>query len=203
MGKKKKEKKNRKAIKEIKVADELLKEMRPIEKTSKEKNSKEKTSKKEYSKEKTAKEEPSKEKFPKNKALMDKAPEGRPIKEPVPKEKALGESKPSRNKTSPEREMLIVFQALSDENRLKILNLLSEREMCSAELLKSVDVVQSTMSHHMKVLSESGLVACRREGKRICYTIRQDTLARLENSIRHWSSLEHLSREEADTDEQI
>ncbi|MCD8346791.1 MAG: metalloregulator ArsR/SmtB family transcription factor [Lachnospiraceae bacterium] len=74
------------------------------------------------------------------------------------------------------QKMLIIFQALSDENRLKIMNLLAERERSTPELLESVNIVQSTMSHHMKVLSEAGLVQSRRAGKRSCYSVRKDTL---------------------------
>ncbi|MCD8335886.1 MAG: metalloregulator ArsR/SmtB family transcription factor [Lachnospiraceae bacterium] len=74
------------------------------------------------------------------------------------------------------QEMLVIFQALADENRLKIMNLLSGRELSTPELLESVHIVQSTMSHHMKVLCEAGLVCSRKEGKRSCYSVRKDTL---------------------------
>ncbi|MCD7833330.1 MAG: metalloregulator ArsR/SmtB family transcription factor [Lachnospiraceae bacterium] len=74
------------------------------------------------------------------------------------------------------QKMLIIFQALSDENRLKIMNLLAEQERSTPELLESIGIVQSTMSHHMKVLSEAGLVQSRRAGKRFCYSVRKDML---------------------------
>jgi len=74
------------------------------------------------------------------------------------------------------QKMLVIFQALSDENRLKIINLLAERERSTPELLESIDIVQSTMSYHMKALSEAGLVQSRRVGKRSCYSVRKDTL---------------------------
>lgn len=57
-----------------------------------------------------------------------------------------------------------VFKALGDSNRLRILNLLSEEEKCACEILKCFDISQSTLSHHMKILSECGLVKCRKEG---------------------------------------
>ncbi|MCD8398353.1 MAG: metalloregulator ArsR/SmtB family transcription factor [Lachnospiraceae bacterium] len=77
------------------------------------------------------------------------------------------------------QEMLAIFQALSDENRLKIMTLLANGELSTPELLESIDVVQSTMSHHMKALSEAGLVQSRRVGKRSCYRVRKDTLERM------------------------
>ncbi|MCD8014552.1 MAG: metalloregulator ArsR/SmtB family transcription factor [Lachnospiraceae bacterium] len=77
-------------------------------------------------------------------------------------------------------QMLPVFQALSDENRLKIMNLLSVHERTTPELLELVDVVQSTMSHHLKILTEAGLISCRKQGKRSCYSIRPDTFAQIE-----------------------
>lgn len=57
-----------------------------------------------------------------------------------------------------------VFKALGDSNRLRILNLLSEGEKCACEILKCFDISQSTLSHHMKILSECELVKCRKEG---------------------------------------
>ncbi len=85
------------------------------------------------------------------------------------------------------QEAVTVFRALSDENRMKILELLCEKELCTADLLKEVNVVQSTMSHHMKVLIESGLVSCRKEGKRSVYSIRKETVKQLETYLEHFS----------------
>lgn len=82
--------------------------------------------------------------------------------------------------------VLAIFQALSDENRMKIMNLLAEREMCTSELLEAVNVVQSTMSHHMKVLCDAGLVRTRRVGKRSCYAVRRDTLDQVEAYLENW-----------------
>lgn len=93
---------------------------------------------------------------------------------PVPKREPS-----KRTADASTQEMLAIFQALSDENRLKIMNLLAKGELSTPELLESVDIVQSTMSHHMKALSEAGLVQSRRVGKRSCYRVRKDTLERL------------------------
>lgn len=59
----------------------------------------------------------------------------------------------------------MIFKALSEVKRLKIVEMLSCGEMCACELLKHFDFAQSTLSHHMKVLSDCGLVDIRKEGK--------------------------------------
>ena len=64
-----------------------------------------------------------------------------------------------------------VFTALCDETRVKVLELLRSGEQCAAVLLKQVNVGQSTLSHHMKILVESGVVTARRAGRRTYYSI--------------------------------
>ena len=68
-------------------------------------------------------------------------------------------------------EATLVFRALADETRMEILSILEEGELYALELLQRVKVVQSTLSHHMKVLTESGLVCCRKDNKRSYYSI--------------------------------
>lgn len=77
-----------------------------------------------------------------------------------------------------------VFRALGDESRMRILLLLDKNELCATELLESVGVVQSTLSHHMKVLAEADIVACRREGKKVYYSIRKETMERVAGWLR-------------------
>lgn len=57
-----------------------------------------------------------------------------------------------------------ILKALSDSNRLKIIRLLSESEKCACEILKNFNFTQPTLSHHMKVLIDCGVVECRKEG---------------------------------------
>lgn len=64
-----------------------------------------------------------------------------------------------------------VFRALGDVHRIEILDLLMEREMNAGELLEAVDVVQSTLSHHMKSLCQSGLVTARKDGRWTYYAV--------------------------------
>lgn len=64
-----------------------------------------------------------------------------------------------------------VFKAFCDENRLMILEMLQSGEKCACKLLDDLNIGQSTLSHHMKILCESGVVCSRKEGKWTYYSI--------------------------------
>ncbi|HXO85058.1 MAG TPA: metalloregulator ArsR/SmtB family transcription factor [Gemmatimonadales bacterium] len=65
---------------------------------------------------------------------------------------------------------------MSDPTRLAILEFLSQRERCVGELQQVMDAAQSSVSYHLKVLRESGLVREHREGRRKYFGLRADTL---------------------------
>ncbi|MGS0745984.1 ArsR/SmtB family transcription factor [Syntrophomonas erecta subsp. sporosyntropha] len=67
-----------------------------------------------------------------------------------------------------------VFKALSDETRLKIIDMLSCGEMCACDILEKFSISQSTLSYHMKILTESGLVNGVRDGAWMRYTLRSE-----------------------------
>ncbi|MHC1760796.1 MAG: ArsR/SmtB family transcription factor [Negativicutes bacterium] len=64
-----------------------------------------------------------------------------------------------------------VFKALSDETRLRIVDMLSCGEMCACDILESFSISQSTLSYHMKILVDSGLVQAVRDGAWMRYTL--------------------------------
>lgn len=64
-----------------------------------------------------------------------------------------------------------VFRALADDNRLEILELLMSGEKCGCELLEALKIGQSTLSHHMRILCEAGLVDACKEGKWMHYSL--------------------------------
>lgn len=64
-----------------------------------------------------------------------------------------------------------VFKALCDDRRLQVLELLREGEKCACILLEQLDMGQSALSYHMKILVESGMVQSRQEGKWTHYKI--------------------------------
>ena len=57
-----------------------------------------------------------------------------------------------------------VLKVLSDANRLKIIDILSCGERCACDILEFFDFTQPTLSHHMKVLMDAGLVNVRKDG---------------------------------------
>lgn len=64
-----------------------------------------------------------------------------------------------------------VFKAFCDENRLTILEMLQSGEKCACVLLEKLEISQPTLSHHMKILIDSGVVIARKEGKWTHYSI--------------------------------
>jgi len=63
------------------------------------------------------------------------------------------------------------YKALGDEVRLKILQMLSEQEMCVCEIIDRLDMSQPAVSHHLKILRQAGLVKDSRDGKWIYYSL--------------------------------
>lgn len=70
------------------------------------------------------------------------------------------------------------FKALSDENRLMIIDMLSCGELCACEILEKFKITQPTLSHHMKILCSCGLVNARKEGKWTYYSLNSDEVER-------------------------
>lgn len=58
-----------------------------------------------------------------------------------------------------------IFKALCDEKRLCILSLLKSGEKCACALIDEMDIGQSALSYHMKILCDSGIVESRQDGK--------------------------------------
>ena len=72
------------------------------------------------------------------------------------------------------KQMTVIFKAFCDENRIQILKLLQGGERCACELLEEMSLGQPTLSHHMKILCDSGIVIGRKEGKWMYYTVSAD-----------------------------
>ena len=64
-----------------------------------------------------------------------------------------------------------LFKAFADKNRLMIVDMLSCGELCACMILAKLKITQPTLSHHMRILCECGLVKGRREGNWIYYTL--------------------------------
>lgn len=68
-------------------------------------------------------------------------------------------------------ETAVVFKAFCDENRIRILEMLQSGEKCACVILEELNVTQPTLSHHMKILCDSGIVESRKYGKWTHYKI--------------------------------
>ncbi len=64
-----------------------------------------------------------------------------------------------------------MFKALGDENRIQIIEMLQKGELCAASILEELNITQPTLSHHMKILCDTGIVECRKSGKWTYYRI--------------------------------
>ena len=80
--------------------------------------------------------------------------------------------------------MSAVFRALGDENRIRIVKLLHQGEKCACRLLEELNIGQSTLSHHMKILCEAGIVSGRKEGKWMHYSICEEGVRGLRAMLR-------------------
>lgn len=72
------------------------------------------------------------------------------------------------------KEISTLFKAFCDENRLQILQLLQDGEKCACKILDEMQITQPTLSHHMKILCDSGVVVGRKEGKWMHYSISKE-----------------------------
>ena len=78
--------------------------------------------------------------------------------------------------TMDNKKTAVMFKAFCDENRVQILDLLRDGERCAWSILDEMQITQPTLSHHMKILCDSGVVVGRKEGKWMHYSISEDGL---------------------------
>ena len=82
-----------------------------------------------------------------------------------------------------ERKTAIIFKAFCDENRIRILKMLTSGEKCACKMLEELNVTQPTLSHHMKTLLDSGIVNGRKEGKWMHYSISEEGLEKAQKYL--------------------
>ena len=69
-----------------------------------------------------------------------------------------------------------ILKALSDETRLKIIDMISCEELCACKILERFKITQPTLSYHMRILTKSGLVHGRRDGAWMKYTLNKQRI---------------------------
>jgi ArsR family transcriptional regulator len=88
------------------------------------------------------------------------------------------------------KEFIKIMKALSDPNRVKILKMLQYRSLCVCEMQAALGIAQPTVSNHLKVLEDAGLVTWRKSRLWVNYTVSDGNsspcAATLLKSLRHW-----------------
>ena len=87
------------------------------------------------------------------------------------------------------RDLIKALKALSDETRLRMLNILLEKECCVCEVMQALDISQSRASRNLGILQESGFLKTRRNGQWMVYSVDWET------ANKHTISLAKLIKE--------
>ena len=75
------------------------------------------------------------------------------------------------------------FAALSDNNRLKVLDALKKGEQPVSDIAKELDITLATLSHHLDILKRSGLISSRRSGRQMLYSLNLSVMEEAAKSI--------------------
>ena len=75
-----------------------------------------------------------------------------------------------------EKKCCQMFFAMGEGNRLKILELLMEEELCVSEICKRFNITQPSISHHLDILKRAGLVKSKKRGREVFYSFNRDAI---------------------------
>ena len=79
-----------------------------------------------------------------------------------------------------------IYKALGDPTRLKVIYILSKSSLCVCDIANLLDMTQSSISHHLRILRDLNLVKFKKEGKLVIYSLDDDHVLRLlEEGIQH------------------
>jgi ArsR family transcriptional regulator, arsenate/arsenite/antimonite-responsive transcriptional repressor len=88
------------------------------------------------------------------------------------------------------KDFIRVMKALSDPNRVRIVKMLQNKSMCVCEMQSALGIAQPTVSSHLKVLEDAGLVGCEKEGLWVNYSLADGSgspyAATLLGNLKHW-----------------
>lgn len=77
---------------------------------------------------------------------------------------------------SSNKDFVLYFKAMADETRLAILEMLTKEELCACHILEAFEITQPTLSYHMKILVEAGLVTATKDGTWMRYSINPEII---------------------------
>jgi ArsR family transcriptional regulator, arsenate/arsenite/antimonite-responsive transcriptional repressor len=88
------------------------------------------------------------------------------------------ERPPARRRVKDLKRLAPLLKALADDTRLEIVSLLAlaDEELCVCDIEERFDLSQPTISHHLRVLKDAGVVTSERRGSWVYYALRRDTL---------------------------
>lgn len=93
------------------------------------------------------------------------------------------------------KDFIKVMKALSDPNRVKILKILQHKTMCVCEMQAVLGIAQPTVSNHLKVLEDAGLVTYKKDGLWVHYSLSDGNgspySASLLGNLKHWLKDDH------------
>lgn len=88
------------------------------------------------------------------------------------------------------KDFLKVIKAISDSNRVKILKMLQHKTMCVCEMREALQLAQPTVSSHLRILEDAGLVASSKDGLWVDYNLTDGSsspyAATILGNLRHW-----------------
>ena len=88
------------------------------------------------------------------------------------------------------RDFIKIMKALSDPNRVKMIKMLQHRVLCVCEMQEALGLAQSTVSKHLKILEEAGLITFSKDGLWVNYRLadgaRSPYVSSLLGNLRHW-----------------
>ncbi len=87
-------------------------------------------------------------------------------------------------------DLVYQFKVMSDETRLRILEMLSKEDLCACHILDAFDITQPTLSYHMKMLVESQLVFSKKEGNWTRYSLNKEIFKNMEQLFKDFVSSE-------------
>jgi ArsR family transcriptional regulator len=106
-------------------------------------------------------------------------PPARAVRAPPPRKADEADLRPVEGREADD-ELATLCKAVGHPARVQILRLLARREECiCGDIVEEVPLAQSTVSQHLKVLKEAGLIRGEIDGPRVCYCIEPRTLRRL------------------------
>lgn len=79
-----------------------------------------------------------------------------------------------------------IFKALGDRNRVVIMDMIKDGEMSAGRILAEIKMGQSILSHHMKILCDSGIVNARKESRWVYYSVNKEAVDEITASMKEW-----------------